>query len=82
MILPNPFKFVAAMARVARLFILGEDIFAPVWMAKYRARVCRSCAFYEAGQCSKCTCFVGLKSILRSESCPIGHWGRLDTRLF
>jgi len=42
----------------------------------YRLSICNTCpAFNKRMQkCTKCGCFMKLKSTLRRASCPIGKW--------
>jgi len=37
---------------------------------------CRSCEFFRPsdGRCSKCTCFMAIKTTWKSEHCPVGKW--------
>jgi hypothetical protein len=78
MIPPNPVSFVKAMTRAAKLALMGEAVFVSGAVAKYREVICWGCVFQSKGQCAKCTCFVALKVLIRSESCPVGKWRRLD----
>lgn len=44
-----------------------------------RLDVCAGCQFFVNNKrCSKCGCFVGFKSRLRSGTCPIGKWRIVD----
>lgn len=41
-----------------------------------RLEICRSCEFFNnrLQQCTKCGCFMKLKTKLDRAHCPIGHW--------
>ncbi|OMI16719.1 DUF6171 family protein [Leptospira weilii] len=45
-----------------------------------RLSLCLSCPLllktFLSERCSSCGCFVRLKTKLKSESCPIGKWGK------
>ncbi|WP_346274994.1 DUF6171 family protein [Leptospira santarosai] len=45
-----------------------------------RLEICLSCTLILKGflseRCSICGCFVRLKTKLKSETCPIGTWGK------
>lgn len=44
--------------------------------ATKRLEICRSCEFFikTSERCSKCGCFMALKTHLRAEKCPVGRW--------
>jgi hypothetical protein len=41
-----------------------------------RLSICRSCEFFikEQERCSKCGCYMAIKTYLKAESCPVGKW--------
>lgn len=41
-----------------------------------RLAICRTCEFFKprTEQCSKCGCFMKLKTALENAKCPIGKW--------
>lgn len=41
-----------------------------------RLTVCKSCDHFKprTQQCSKCGCFMSLKTTLRRAKCPMGYW--------
>lgn len=43
---------------------------------KRRMSICRSCEFFKprTEQCSKCGCFMKLKTKLENAHCPIDKW--------
>ena len=42
----------------------------------YRLSICNTCPAFNKRlkKCTKCGCFMTLKSTLRRASCPIGKW--------
>lgn len=50
----------------------------------HRMQICNSCEFLsdseENPECSKCGCFVNIKTSWGSESCPVGKWGALNSK--
>lgn len=41
-----------------------------------RLSICNSCEFFIRDQerCSKCGCYMAVKTYLKAESCPVGKW--------
>jgi len=41
-----------------------------------RLSICNSCEFYIKDQerCSKCGCYMAVKTYLKAENCPVGKW--------
>lgn len=41
-----------------------------------RLDICKTCPFFLARseRCSKCGCFMRLKTTLKQASCPVGKW--------
>lgn len=41
-----------------------------------RLAICNSCKFFDKNRqkCSKCGCFMSIKTYLKAEKCPIGLW--------
>lgn len=41
-----------------------------------RLSICRECPFFlkRTERCSKCGCFMQLKSTLKQAKCPVGNW--------
>lgn len=71
--IPNAFR---AAGRILRqLFRRGPFTVSP---ARQDARLaaCEACEFLirDSRQCVKCTCFVDIKTLLSSESCPEKYW--------
>jgi hypothetical protein len=44
--------------------------------AKQRLDICKGCPFFikATAQCTKCGCFMHLKTKLADASCPVGNW--------
>ena len=42
-----------------------------------RLKICNSCEFFNRRmvKCKKCGCFMKVKTLLKSSSCPIDKWG-------
>lgn len=63
--------------------IMGVDPAPKEEVARRRA-ICRGCEFvipckFQPGkvcQCGKCSCILPAKTLVASEQCPIGKWGR------
>ena len=45
-------------------------------IAQYRLDICQSCEFFRKRfqQCSKCGCFMKLKTMIDKARCPVGKW--------
>ena len=41
-----------------------------------RLEICKTCEFFRArfNQCSKCGCFMNIKTTLKKATCPVGKW--------
>ena len=42
----------------------------------YRMSICRTCPFFSktGERCTKCGCFMTLKTTLKKAKCPVGKW--------
>ena len=67
---PNPVTLFRALVRWSR-----RHEIAPESAQIGRQNRCLVCPHYENGQCQVCTCYVPMKIILATESCPKGQWG-------
>lgn len=75
--IPN---FLVALGRVLRqVFLRGEPFAVPTEVQDDRLAHCNTCEFLvpDSRQCVKCTCFVDIKTLLSTESCPEKKWGKL-----
>ena len=45
-------------------------------LAKYRFEICKSCEFFKpkTERCSKCGCFMKLKTKIHGAVCPMSKW--------
>jgi hypothetical protein len=43
-------------------------------VAAARLSICHACPYHEDGQCTVCTCFVRMKVMLSTETCPKKLW--------
>ena len=60
-----------SLARTVRsLFAKDERVLASNYVQAVREARCRLCPHFDNEQCTKCTCFVGLKVLLAHERCP------------
>ena len=41
-----------------------------------RMAICRECPDFikSIGQCSRCGCFMHVKTLLKNSECPLGKW--------
>ena len=39
-----------------------------------RMAICQTCKFFNKVRCTKCGCFMALKTTLKAASCPVGKW--------
>jgi len=44
--------------------------------ANQRLNICNGCEFFNQAQerCTKCGCFMAVKTYLKAEKCPVGKW--------
>lgn len=45
-------------------------------LIEYRLSICNECPLFSKrfNKCTKCGCFMNLKTTLRQAKCPIGKW--------
>ena len=43
-------------------------------VAATRLQICQVCPYNSNGQCTVCTCFISLKVMLSTETCPKKLW--------
>jgi len=77
-----PFTFAKAVWHAAQYFWHGFPIIAPPKVIASRMATCKKCPFHVEEQCSKCACFVNVKTALSSEKCPDqpARWNRLTIK--
>lgn len=56
--------------------LLNQENYVEENIADYRYDICKACPFFmqSTSQCSKCGCFMKLKTKLENAECPIGSW--------
>ena len=44
--------------------------------ANQRLNICKGCEFFNQAQerCTKCGCFMAVKTYLKADKCPVGKW--------
>ncbi len=44
--------------------------------ANARLEICKTCEFFNSIQsrCTRCGCFMAVKTYLKAEKCPVGKW--------
>ena len=42
--------------------------------ARNRITTCNACEFKSGVQCTKCGCYISLKTAVKVAKCPIGKW--------
>jgi hypothetical protein len=65
-----------AAGRVAAAKLKGKKVRVSREERHARLDICRGCEYFnsKAGTCKKCGCVMKFKSVLSTESCPIGKW--------
>lgn len=54
----------------------GNDLRLDPNEANKRLSICKKCEFFNnlSQRCSKCGCFLAVKTYLKAERCPVGKW--------
>ena len=54
----------------------GNSVGAASEEVEKRRSICRSCEYYNSFQdrCTKCGCFLAVKTYLKASNCPINKW--------
>lgn len=66
----SPVTFARAVFRTIQYLVAGRPVLAPGPIQEDRLAACEKCPWHVDSQCVKCTCFVAVKVLLSSESCP------------
>jgi len=74
MIAPNLKSAVSAARKVASAVWRRETVLVSSKVLERRRAKCAKCPSNEGGQCVECTCFVRLKTLLKTEKCPLRKW--------
>ncbi len=69
-----------AVRAIGRFVGSGFKIASPSDQAMRRI-ICNGCDRFDAsqGRCLECSCIIGIKTRMASESCPLGLWKATDT---
>lgn len=68
-------KDIAATALNAmRMAIRSGEILAQDDIIKKRITTCNSCDRKMGARCTKCGCYISLKTAVAAATCPIGKW--------
>ena len=54
--------------------VAGEGAMTAEDQASARLKICQSCEFYVNERCTKCGCFMAVKTHLKAANCPVGKW--------
>lgn len=76
-----PFRFARAMWHAAIYAVEGRPVITPKPILEWRRSRCAGCEENTRTlwpQCRKCACALEPKTLLSSESCPLGRWSALD----
>ena len=71
---------VKAALRVAKALATRKSVRVDTAESDRRLGICESCPYYTKGQCEKCTCYVAVKVLLATETCPKGFWNAFATQ--
>jgi len=52
----------------------GEGVSLTEEQANARLDICKQCEFYVNERCSKCGCYMAVKTHLKAASCPVNKW--------
>jgi hypothetical protein len=71
----NIFKnIVLAIIKAIRLVFRGKSIIVTTYERTKRLEICTKCPFQHEGRCLHCGCYLGAKTYLASDTCPIEKW--------
>jgi hypothetical protein len=54
--------------------VAGEGAISAETQADTRLKICESCEFYQNTRCTKCGCYMAVKTHLKAANCPVGKW--------
>ena len=54
--------------------VAGEGISIADTQAADRLAICEACEFYKDTRCTKCGCYMAVKTHLKAANCPVGKW--------
>lgn len=67
-------NIVQTVVDTAKSAIVGEGVSLTEEQANSRLKICESCEFYQQSRCTKCGCYMAVKTHLKAASCPVGKW--------
>lgn len=59
---------------VVKGVVAGEPVTEDSEVAKARLVICEQCEFYINSRCTKCGCYMAVKTHVKAASCPVGKW--------
>ena len=59
---------------VAKSVVAGEPVTEDSETAKNRLAICEKCEFYVNTRCTKCGCYMAVKTHVKAANCPVGKW--------
>jgi len=76
--MPNAVSMAKDLASTAlnamRMAIRNGDILAQEDIVKKRITACNTCDNKLGVRCTKCGCYISLKTAVAAATCPIGKW--------
>lgn len=65
-----------SLGRVVQAVATGQNVRLGKAAAEARLAICKVCPFFRHvdERCSKCGCYMAVKTYLRAEKCPVGKW--------
>jgi len=67
-------NLVQTVADSAKSVTLGEGLTITAEQAGKRLEICTACEFYSENRCTKCGCYLAVKTHLKAANCPVGKW--------
>lgn len=66
----------ASLMKTAKAAVKGQGVRLSKEEADHRLAICQVCQFFRQvdQRCSKCGCFMAVKTYLRAETCPVNRW--------
>ena len=58
----------------AKSVAAGEGLSITEEQATTRLAICTACEFYSDSRCTKCGCYMAVKTHLKAANCPVGKW--------
>lgn len=66
----------ASLGRTVAAAVTGRQVKEGTEEQARRYAICRECPFFRASdeRCSRCGCYLAVKTWLKAERCPVGKW--------